>query len=561
LVLRQHRAAGLNEQPIEYDFPVGPVIESFSRTFDPSKSGLNVGPLKVDFLVVRSDSERGLRGLGLDRDGRENGMLIVDDLDAVYDLTFADPEYEKADFLSRIYGIVRVNGLRKVLESYLEAEAPTSALRPDRDGFNRDHEFARPLLEFIADNLRPVYEKERKRIEEQEQGELSSETKKRIDDALKHLNKYFQRITELSGDGSGTNTDDQPEPVEPVVFFPQRTKLIAGHLRQVLLLVRDDAVKDGAEVVTSATESFTVQPETERIQKKDCPRWQAHKHFFALRFSVSSSEMGKQGQITAMVEGKEGNIIEARLHIDDVLAEPVIEVPETLEFRPAIATGRPTRRNNLVLYVNPLVVSPGHYVRIQITKRTGNVLLIGPSGARCEQVDVKLDADQHQVMRQNVLRVLIPWSGTSWNQHARVEARTKVGGPHPLIAEASILLDEPENGGFFKDVKYSEIDPAAPSQYAAGVITVNVNDPLNRLVFGGSQEEFDKRIRANIESQQRLAVLLVEEDSFKALQQRRQDNKVHFAEGKEIDAVHMEIDQYKFESAADVYRALVRKRS
>jgi len=561
LVLRQHRAAGLNEQPIEYDFPVGPVIESFSRTFDPSKSGLNVGPLKVDFLVVRSDSERGLRGLGLDRDGRENGMLIVDDLDAVYDLTFADPEYEKADFLSRIYGIVRVNGLRKVLESYLEAEAPTSALRPDRDGFNRDHEFARPLLEFIADNLRPVYEKERKRIEEQEQGELSSETKKRIDDALKHLNKYFQRITELSGDGSGTNTDDQPEPVEPVVFFPQRTKLIAGHLRQVLLLVRDDAVKDGAEVVTSATESFTVQPETERIQKKDCPRWQAHKHFFALRFSVSSSEMGKQGQITAMVEGKEGNIIEARLHIDDVLAEPVIEVPETLEFRPAIATGRPTRRNNLVLYVNPLVVSPGHYVRIQITKRTGNVLLIGPSGARCEQVDVKLDADQHQVMRQNVLRVLIPWSGTSWNQHARVEARTKVGGPHPLIAEASILLDEPENGGFFKDVKYSEIDPAAPSQYAAGVITVNVNDPLNRLVFGGSQEEFDKRIRANIESQQRLAVLLVEEASFKALQQRRQDNKVHFAEGKEIDAVHMEIDQYKFESAADVYRALVRKRS
>src|ERR1043166_4638098 len=114
LVLRQHRAAGLTEQPIEYDFPVGPVVESFSRTFDPSKSGLKGGSLKGDFLVVRSDSERGLRGLGLDRDGRENGMLIVDDLDAVYDLTFADPDYEKADFLSRIYGVVRVNGLRKV---------------------------------------------------------------------------------------------------------------------------------------------------------------------------------------------------------------------------------------------------------------------------------------------------------------------------------------------------------------------------------------------------------------------------------------------------------------
>jgi hypothetical protein len=558
LVLRQHRAAGLSEQRIEYDFPVGQVIESFSRSFDLSKSGLSGGSLKVDFLVVRCDSERKLRGLGLDRDGRENGMLIVDDLDAVYDLTFADPDYEKADFLSSIYGIVRVNGLRKVLESYLEAAAPTSALRPDRDGFNRDHEFARLLLEFIADSLRSVYEKERKRLEEHERGKLSSETKRRIDHALKHLNKYFQRITELSGDGSGTDTDQIPEPVETVVFFPHRTKLTAGHPRQVLLLVRDDVVNDDAEVVTSACEGFNVRPEIERIQKKSCPRWQPHKHFFALRFTLSSSEMGRRGQITAMVEGKEGDLIEAKLQIDDVLAEPVIEVPETLEFRPANATGHPGRRNNLALYVNPLVISPGHYVRVQITKRTGNILLIGPAGASCEQLDVKLDVALHQIKGQKVLRVPIPWSGTSWSQHARVEARIKVGGPHPLTAEASIRLDQPEDGGFFKDVKYGDIDQKAPSVFADGMITVNVNDQLNHFVFGESQEEFDRRISVKIEAQQRLASLLLEEASFRGLQQRYDDNKVLFPERREVAAVHDEVDKYKFESAVDVYRALTR---
>ncbi len=560
LVLRQRRAAGLKEERIEYDFPVGPVIESFSRTFNPRKSGLDHDPLKVDFLVARSESERDLRVLGLDRDGRENGMLIVDDLDAVYDLTFADPDYEKAVFLSRIYGIVRVNGLRKVLESYLDAEAPTSALRPDRDGFNREHEFARPLLEFIAGNLRSVYEKERKRLEDQERGELSSETKRRIDDALKHLNKYFQRITEVSGGGPGIDLDDVEEPSEPVVFHPRRTRIIAGHPRHVLLLVRQDAVKEGSEVVTSASEGFTVQPETERIQEKTCPRWQSHKHFFALRFSVSSSEIGKQGLIVAMVEGREESIVEAKLQIDDVLAETVIEVPETLEFRPAIATGRPMRRNNLVLYVNPHVISPGHHVRVEVTKRTGNVLLIDSTGAQCEQVDVKLDADLHKVKGQDVIRVLIPWSGTSWNQHARVQARAKVGGLHLLVAEASIRLDEPEEGGFFKKVEYGPIDQISPSMYAAGVITVNVNDPLNQLVFG-AQNEFDKRLIANAESQQRLAALLLEEASFKALQQRYEDDKVHLAYRKEIDAVHTEVDKYKFESAVDVYRALVRKRS
>jgi len=561
LVLRQHRAAGLNQQRIEYDFPVGQVIDSFSRNFAPGKWDLNGGPLKVDFLVVRSDGERKLRGLGLDRDGRENGMLIVDDLDAVYDLTFADPDYEKADFLSGIYGVVRVNGLRKVLESFLEAAAPTSALRPDRDGFNRDHEFAHRLLEFIADNLRPVYEKERKRLEEHEQDKLSSETKRRIDYALKHLNKYFHRITELSGTGSGADTDEIPEPVEPVVFFPHRTKLTAGHQRQVFLLVRDDVIKEGAEVVTSACEGFNVQPEIERIQKNSCPRWQPHKQFFALRFTLSSSEMGRHGQITAIVEGKDGDIIEAKLQIDDVLAEPVIEVPETFEFRPVNATGQPGRRNNLVLYVNPLAIPAGHYVRIQILRRIGNILLIDQTGTRSEQMDVKLDVAVHQVRGQRVIRVPIPWSGTSWNQHARVEARTKVGGPRPLTAEATIRLDQPEDGGFFKKVNYDDIEQKAPSVFADGTITVNLNDQLNQFVFGDCQAEFDRRISVKVEAQQRLASLLLEEASFRGLQQRYDDNKVMFADRREVAAVHDEIDKYKFESAVDVYRALTRDRS
>lgn len=156
LILRQHRAAGIIQNPVQFDFPVGQVIETVSRVFNPGKMGLKVAPLNIDFLVVRADSERGLRGPGLDRDARENGLLIVDELDSVYDLTFADPDYEKADFLARLYGIVRVNGLRQVLESYLNAEAPSSPLRTDRDGFNRDHEFGRALLEFIAEQLRPI---------------------------------------------------------------------------------------------------------------------------------------------------------------------------------------------------------------------------------------------------------------------------------------------------------------------------------------------------------------------------------------------------------------------
>jgi hypothetical protein len=139
-----------------------------------------------------------------------------------------------------------------------------------------------------------------------------------------------------------------------------------------------------------------------------------------------------------------------------------------------------------------------------------------------------------------------------------VEARIKVGGPHPLTAEASIRLDQPEDGGFFKDVKYGDIDQKAPRVFADGTITLNVNDQLNHFVFGDSQEEFDRRISVKIEAQQRLASLLLEKASFRGLQQRYDDNKMLFAERREVAAVHDEVDKYKFESAVDVYRALTR---
>ncbi len=570
LILRQYRAQDVIEDRIEYDFPVGQVIESFSRDFDVSQLGFGDKPLTVDFLVVRADSERPLRGLGVDRDARENGMLMVDDLDAVYDLTFADPDYERADFLSRIYGIVRVNGLREVCEQCLnDPEAPTSPLRPDRDGFNHEHEFSRVLLGFIADALRPVYEKERKRAREKDRGKLSAETKKRIDDALKHLNKYFHDVTELGGTGSGTPDDTPEEPKEAVVFYPQKTKLIAGCARQVFLLVRDDVVKSGAEVVATASESFTVQPETDRISSKDSPRWSPHKQFFVLRFSVASTEVGRSGIVDAVVESKDGDLLEARLTISDVLTEPEREVPEAMEFRPAEATGRPGRRNNLFLYLNPEVISAGHYVRIHIVKSLGNIKLINNKVERVDQVDVKLNKAKHRVKGQNVFRLRIPWKGTSWNQHAQVLASVKVGGPKPLTAKATIRLDEPDEGGFFKDVQYDDLgdETLAPSRFAAGVITVNARDPLNTVLFGNakSKEElkhsFDRQLKESGLAQQRLAQLLLEEASFRALEHLHRNNKLLLATDLEVTAVHDAINKYKYDSALAVHRALVRSTS
>jgi hypothetical protein len=562
LILRQFRAAGNRmEDRVTYDFPVGQVIDSFSRVFD---AGNGHDPLKVDFLLVRS--ERKLEGAGADRDVRENGLLIVDDLDAVYDLTFVDPDYEKADFLRHIFGVIRVNGLRAVLEMYLNsADFPTSPLRVDRDGFNRDHEFSRALVDFLAEQLRPFYERERKRLEDREHDKLSAETRKRIDDALKQLNKYFQQITEKAGLGQGAEDNHPDPPQDAVSFFPQATKLLIGHPRRVFLLVRDDIVTDGCELVATATEGFVVQPETETIYRKTTPRWSPHPHFFCIPFLVTGGTIGQQGTVTALVDCTDGQTVDAILRIEDVVEEPMIALPDTMEFRPSTAMGRPNRRNSLVLYVNAQVVTAGHYVRFSIIKRTGAVEMIDTSGAGAGQLEVKLEGEQHAVRGQNVFRVRLPWRGTAWNQHAVVEARVKVG-PEPIIAQGHIRLDEPDpnEGGFFRDVKYDEIDNPAPSMFAGGIITVNMHDRLNKLVFGTAvskeeaKKEFDRRLITDHQAQQRLTWLLLEELSFRTLQQLFVDNKLLLPRGAEISSIHEEIDKHKFELAAEVYSALVK---
>ena len=561
LILKQYRAAGEHVDRITYDFPVGQVSESFTRTFDPGEGS---DPLKVEFLLVRS--ERKLQGVGPDRDIRENGLLVVDELDAVYDLTFVDTDYERAEFLRHVFGVVRVHGLRAVLEAYLNSPGfPTSPLRVDRDGFNRDHEFSRNLLDFLAQELRPCYVREQKRFEDRDHSKLSEETRKRIDDALKHLNKYFQQITEKVGPGQGGEGTTPEAPKDPVSFFPKSTRLIVGHPRKVLLLVKDSVVTDGCELVATADEGFVVQPETETIYKKTSPRWSPHPNFFAIPFLVTAGVVGQHGAVTALVELADGKTPDVTLQIDDVLEEPVIAPPGTMEFRPSTAMGRPNRRNSLVLYVNPQVITAGHYVRFRIIKRTGAVELIDGSGAAVEQLDVKLNQTQHGVHGQNVFRVRVPWRGTAWNQNATVQARVKTG-PDPIICHGRLELAEPDpnEGGFFQRVEYDELDNSVPSMFAAGVITVNMLDPLNALVFGTgrtkeeARKEFDHRLSRDHAAQQRLASLLLEEVSFRALAQLRHDNKLALPDKEEVGTIHDEINKHKFSEAVNVYRIFVR---
>jgi len=136
------------------------------------------------------------------------------------------------------------------------------------------------------------------------------------------------------------------------------------------------------------------------------------------------------------------------------------------------------------------------------------------------------------------------------------------------MATATVRIDESDEGGFFKRVEYDDLgkETLAPSKFAAGVITINAHDSLNRLIFGNqdgeSKEElkslFDRRLKESDIAQQRVALLLLEEASFRALEHLRLNNRLHLPYNKEVSTVHEEVDKYKYQSALAVHRALVR---
>lgn len=303
-------------------------------------------------------------------------------------------------------------------------------------------------------------------------------------------------------------------------------------------------------------------PETEFVDfesfgKVADPGWRSS--YLSCEYELNSDVIGARGSITALVEGKDGELLEASLSIEKVVEEPTVEVPETLEFRPPVSLGRPGRRNNLVLFINTDVVSLGHYIRVQIIKKAGSISLLDGTHEKVESVDFKLGV-QHMLPDQPVARVLIPWQGTAWNQYANVEASVKVGGGSALIARGKARLSEPEenDGGFFKNVEYMELDDKVPSLYAAGTITVNSLDQLNREVFGADKKEFDVKVASEPMAQQRLAGLLLDEVAFRALEQLRIDNELHLPQNKEVTSIHRKLDTYKFDLARSVFRALVK---
>ena len=134
------------EDELECDFPFGDVIERITFEMISPLKDEGLKNLKVDGIICRSEGNSKLLGREAGEQ-RANGLLIVDDMDAVLDLTFL-PQFEGAPYLSNIFGVIRITNLREHLSWYLN-NGKDSPLTVTREGFDTKHDFTKLLFECV----------------------------------------------------------------------------------------------------------------------------------------------------------------------------------------------------------------------------------------------------------------------------------------------------------------------------------------------------------------------------------------------------------------------------
>ncbi len=483
--IKRFRADGVYESDLRYDFPVGTVLGRFDDKLDVGRGQ----SYPINILVARSDEPLQVDTVNVER--RENGLLFVDESDAVFDITLL-PEYDKSPFLNHIFGIVRIVGIRGLLESFLEADEAVAVLTETRDGFNRKHDITRALFSIVEKYVKPLYQVEEQR---QKKGETnrSDELNRRIRDALKAINDFSK---EEADDGEV----GPPDTGEPVAFSVKSVQLYAGITKNVSVFVNTDKVKNSEIVLfESDNPEIKVEPDSETVKHRKNQKYQ--------RFTIKllCGEKGHKGVVTALTLDKDGAEVKDELKILGVSDPPIFVPPDDIEFAESRFAGQPNRLNKATLLVNLDAFTGFPEITFWLEEKVGSVSL-GESVEKRIQIKVS----KEMISEGSIARVNVSFNGTAWGQKAILRAKAKRKNGETVHAKCRLVFKRPKGNDKFSDFWYEDLDRNILGESAEDKIYVNAGYKPHQEIFGVTQEDFDSQLEISPVAQMRAVTVLVE---------------------------------------------------
>lgn len=484
-IIKRFRADGKYETTLSYDFPIGTVVGRFNDKLDLDEDG----SYSIDILVARSDEPLQSDAINIER--RENGLLFVDENDAVLDLTLL-PEYDKSPLLHHIYGIVRIEGIRALLEKLLEADEAVAVLSPTRDGFNRKHEITKALFAIVERHVKPLYQAEEQR-QKKGASNRSDELNRRIKDALKAINNYLKDETDEGEIGPKDKN-------EPISFAVSAVQMYTGVPKGVSVFVNTDRVRNGEIVLfESDNPEIKIEPDSETVRHRKGQKFQR------ISIKIVCENKGQIGTITALTLDKDGVERKDELKVLGVSDPPIILPPEDIEFAQSRFAGQPNTSNNATLLVNLEAFTGMPEISFRLEEKIGNISLGDPAETR---IQIKVSSDM--ISEGRIARLNVPFRGTAWGQRAMLQAKVRRKDGKVVYAKCRIILQRPKGNDKYSNFEYEDLDRSILGESVGDKIYINAGYKPHQEIFGVTQEDFDKQLETYPIAQMRAVTVLVE---------------------------------------------------
>ncbi|MDD5566584.1 MAG: helix-turn-helix domain-containing protein [Patescibacteria group bacterium] len=514
---------------IKYYLPRGELCDhkEFSMPFE------NFDPVKIDVELYKSSEP--LQTVG---DEQESGLLVHDEKEAVYDLTFFG--LDKLPGVDKYFGVMKLTGARDViLKKINDSKRPEEILTDSRDGFNRQHDFYKNLESRVKDWLYPILNEERKKKTD---GGLSEVTREKQRLAFNELNKLYLQLAGEDSFGTIRKPTTQ-RPAGGLEFARDNIVITANKKYSLQLRIDTRIIPIGSFIeIVASKNNVGFAPKRIQVTKPDGRQ----EEILVKTISIC----GNNANVGDTIEARQGT--HSAKVVISVVPEEIYYPENGLSFHPDYFKAIVHRDSILNLYVDLNIIKNGSVIRVTSSNRF-----------------IKLKKQEFLVQnnkeKTNILKIFVEFVGKKISQTGTIEAICNDYYAQARVDITDRIAQQPQSpSGKFKDWDFDDKVPipfqaiydslqGSPTQ---GYILINPNHGINKYYFGENPQKAN--IDNNPSAQLYLAELILTESLNVTIPEAIQNGNL--AKKSDYDVLYY-IALKKHEYGPSIYKYFVTENS
>ncbi|MEJ0072917.1 MAG: ATP-binding protein [Candidatus Saccharibacteria bacterium] len=450
VILREKKRSGTTEEEIRYVSPDGEKIGAWHETIEFE----DYEPVEVSIELYKSKEALA---------EQQNGLLVYDEKNAVYDLTlFGYPQdYPGAE---ELYGTVELTGARAIIYDKINQEQPEEILTDERSGFNTDHEFYKKLQAVVKPKLDDIL-----LAKSSAKAPAKEQTDPKHQKVLALFDNLYREV--MGADNLIASPKADPTPPEGGLQFDRTNINTTVNKSYGLGLNINLALLPVGSVVNLECdkEDIVIEPRifevTESLKK-------ANKLARKI-ITIQGKKSGISASIEASTDVYKANVVATVVDEDRVY-------PEFLQFYPLELAVTQEASHKAFLYINTNEIAPGS--TIYISSDNENVKLSDDS------VIVSSDFEYDDIVKQEIAFSTLEKCTASITAIAidfGEQAQVTVSVVDPKDPKPTKSTSKFKDWMFYPDLGiYQCFYSSIPTDPNYGMLLVNSTHPLNQRYFG-----------------------------------------------------------------------------